>query len=104
MYFMQLFVQAKQMINRAKTSFYDKNKVFVKLHKESENIEEIYFNENNLLNFRLTIPFIEKKRDTDHSDLYIELLHTDIADLRFVAKSAVNPKYCLLKKRKKEHF
>ena len=74
------------------------------MHKESENIEEIYFNENNLLNLPLTIPFIEKKIDIDNSTLYIELLHTDIADLRFVAKSAVNPKYCLLKKRKKEYF
>ena len=59
---MQLFVQAKQMINRAKTSFYDKDKVFVKLHKESENIEEIYFNENSLLNLRLTIPFYREKK------------------------------------------
>ena len=62
MYFMQLFVQAKQMINRAKTSLYDKDKVFVKLHKESENIEEIYFNENSLLNLRLTIPFYREKK------------------------------------------
>ena len=37
----------------------------------------------------------------DHSTLYsigkpFELLHADIADLRFLAKSAVDPKYCLL--------
>ena len=37
----------------------------------------------------------------DHSTLYsiskpFELLHTDIADLRFLAKFAVDPKYCLL--------
>ena len=25
-----------------------------------------------------------------------DLLHTDIADLRWLAKSAVDPKYCLL--------
>ena len=37
----------------------------------------------------------------DHSTLYsvgksFELLHADIADTRFLAKSAVDPKYCLL--------
>ena len=53
----------------------------------------------------LTTPFIEKKRDIDRSTLYgfkgsCKLLHVDIADLRFLAKSAVDPKYfnsnCLL--------
>ena len=42
-----------------------------------------------------------KKSNVDHSTLYsigkpFELLHADIADTRFLAKSAVDPKYCLL--------
>ena len=38
------------LINRAKGSLYAKDKVFVKLYKESENIKKIYFDENNQLN------------------------------------------------------
>ena len=46
-------------------------------------------------------PFISSKSIADHSTLYsirkpFELLHADIADTRFLAKSAVDPKYCLL--------
>ena len=91
----------KKLINRAKISLYDKDQVFVKLYKESENIEEIYFDENNQPILPLTTPFIEKKTDIDRSTLYsfkspFELLHADIADLRFLRKSGVDPKYCLL--------
>ena len=47
------------------------------------------------------MPFVNKRSNIDHSTLYsiskpFELLHADIADLRFLAKSAVDPKYCLL--------
>ena len=43
----------------------------------------------------------KKKSNSDQSTLYsvskpFELLHADNADLRFLAKSAVDPKYCLL--------
>ena len=42
----------------------------------------------------------KKKKDVDCSALYsfkgpLELLHADIAELRYLAKSAVDPKYCL---------
>ena len=45
--------------------------------------------------------FVNKSNNIDHSTLYsiskpFELLHADIADLRFLARSAVDPKYCLL--------
>ena len=47
------------------------------------------------------MPFYDFKSNVDHSTLYsigkpFELLHADIADTRFLAKSVVNPKYCLL--------
>ena len=47
------------------------------------------------------MPFVNKRINIDHSTLYSickpsELLHADIADLRFLAKSAADPKYCLL--------
>ena len=46
-------------------------------------------------------PFVNKRSNIDHLTLHtiskpFELLHADIADLRFLAKSAVSPKYCLL--------
>ena len=49
----------------------------------------------------LVTPFINKRSNIDHSTLYsvskpFELLHADITDLRFLARSAVDPKYCLL--------
>ena len=49
----------------------------------------------------LTTPFFEKKADIDRLTLYsiskpFEKVHADIADLRFLAKSAVDPKYALL--------
>ena len=55
----------------------------------------------NLINLPLTTPFVQKKKDIDRSTLYsfkepFELLHADITDFRFLAKSAAVPKYCLL--------
>ena len=46
-------------------------------------------------------PFVNKRNNIDHLTLYsiskpFELLHADIADLRFLAKSAINLEYCLL--------
>ena len=82
--------------NKAKKSTYDKDKVFVNLYNE---LEDKKFYQNN--NLPLVTPFVNKRSNIDHSTLYsidkpFELLHADIADLRFLAKSAVNPKYCLL--------
>ena len=49
----------------------------------------------------LYTPFVEKRKNIDRTTLYsfkglFELLHADIADIRFLAKSAVDAKYCLL--------
>ena len=46
-------------------------------------------------------PFVDKRSNIDHSTFYsiskpFELLHADIAGLWFLARSAVDPKYCLL--------
>ena len=47
------------------------------------------------------MPFVNKRSNVIRSSLSkiskpFELLLVDIADLRFLAKSAVDPKYCLL--------
>ena len=82
--------------NKAKKSTYDKDKVFVNLYNE---LEDKNFYQNN--NLPLVTPFINKRSNIDHSTLYsigkpFELLHADINDLRFLANSTVDPKYCLL--------
>ena len=43
----------RKLINTAKVSLYDKDKDFVRLYKESEDIEEISFDENNQPNLPL---------------------------------------------------
>ena len=49
----------------------------------------------------LVTPFVDEKTNLDHSTLCsfhepFEMLHADIADIRFLAKSAVDPKYFFL--------
>ena len=82
--------------NKAKKSTYDKDKVFVNLYNE---LEDKNFCQNNNLPF--VTPFVNERSNIDHLTLYsigkpFELLHADIADLKFLAKSAVDPKYRLL--------
>ena len=87
---------SNSLLNKAKKSTYDKDKVFVSLYNE---LEDKNFYQNN--NLPLVTPFINKRSNIDHSTLYsigkpFELLHADIDDLRFLANSTVDPKYCLL--------
>ena len=47
------------------------------------------------------MPFYDFKSNVDHSTLFsigkpFELLHADIADTRFLAKSVIDLKYCLV--------
>ena len=86
----------KALIKKAKTAAYVKEKVFVNLCDE---LDEKDFYKN--VNLPLVTPYIDKRTNIDHSTLYsfnkpFEILHADIADLRFLAKSAADPNYCLL--------
>ena len=85
---------SRSILNKARKSTYDKDKVFVNLYKQ---LEDFYQNNN----FPLVTSFVNKRSNIDHSTLYsiskpFELLHADIANIRFLVKSAVDPKYCLL--------
>ena len=71
--------------------------MFVNLYNQLESKKN--FQQNSSL--PITMPFYDLQSNVDHSTLYsiskpFELLHADIADTRFLAKSAVDPKYCLL--------
>ena len=70
--------------------------VFVNLYNQ---LEDKNFYKNN--NLPLVTPFLNKRSNIDCTTAYsiskpFELLHVDIADLIFLAKSAIDPKYCLL--------
>ena len=87
---------SRTILNNARKSIYDKDKVFVNSYNQLE--DKIFYQNNDL---PLVTPLVNKRSNIDHSILYsiskpFDLLHTDIADLRWLAKSAVDPKYCLL--------
>ena len=70
----------KALIKKAQTTAYVKDKVFVNLHDKLDD-KGFYKNEN----LSLVTPYIDKRPNIDHSTLYI-------ADLRFLSKSAADPK------------
>ena len=87
---------SKSILNKANKSVYEKDKVFVNLYKP---LEDKNFDKK--LNVPLVTLFFTQKTDVDHSTLYsiskpFDLVHGDVADTRFLAKSAVDPNYCLL--------
>ena len=87
---------SRAILNKARKSTYDKDKVFVNLYNQLED-KNFYLN----YNWSLVTPSVNKRSNIDHSTLYsiskpFELSHADISDLRCLPKSAVDPKYCLL--------
>ena len=88
---------SKSIINKAYKSAYEKDVVFVNLYKKLE--DKNFYQKKEIL--PLVTPFFNPKSDVDHLTLYsiskpFDLIHGDIADTRFLAKPAVDPKYCLL--------
>ena len=93
----KVYFLTKQIIKKANISSYAKDKVFLLLYK---NIGDANIEKEEII-IPSHVPFVEKKSDVDRSTLYsfsrpFELLHADIADIRFFAKSAADPHYCLL--------
>ena len=88
---------SNSVLNKASKSFYEKDKVFVSLYNqlEDKNLQQ----KCDIL--PAVTPFINIKSNVDHSRLFsiskpFDLLHADIANTRFHARSAIDPKYCLL--------
>ena len=95
----------KTLLNKGRKSFYGKDKVFYKLYNAVEDKNIIYeANDDDDEKDRVPFytPFIQQKKDIDRSStLYtingpLQFFHVDIAFLKFLAKSAVDPKYALL--------
>ena len=86
----------KQLIKKIERSKFEKDIIFLKLYN---NIKNVNLDEKEEI--PTFVPFIENKKDIDNSTLYsfngpFQLLHADIADIRFFSKSAVDPHCCLL--------
>ena len=88
------------LIKKAKKSAYAKDKVFLGLFKQLEAADVNIELEDDPIIPTFT-PFVEQKKYIDRSTLYsinspFDLIHADIADIRFLAKSTADPHYCLL--------
>ena len=86
----------KNLIKKIKRTSYEKDNIFLRLYESIErvNVDEV----NEIPTF---VPFLENKKSINNSTLYsfngsFQLLHADIADIRFFSKSAADPHYCLL--------
>ena len=89
---------SRTLFNKVTKLTFEKDKVLENLYDQLENKN---FKKSNQDILPITTSFYNFKSNVDHSTLYsvgkpFELLHADIADTRFLAKSAVDPKYCLL--------
>ena len=87
----------KKLLKKLDKSPYQKDRVFKEIYQKLEDKELAETDDK----IPLKTPFVEKKGDIDRSTLYsiekpFKRVHADIADLRFFAKSAVDPKYALL--------
>ena len=87
---------SKSIVNKANKSVCKKDKVFVNLFKQLE--DKKFYQKNNL---PLVASFFRQKSNVDHSPLYsiskpFDFAHGDIVGTRFLVKSAVDTKYCLL--------
>ena len=86
------------LVNRAKKSIFPRDKIFVDIYKKLKNKSLISRTKTSI---PLTTPFVEEKNVSNKSTLYsfkgpFEALQADIADIRFLARSAADPLYCLV--------
>ena len=73
----------KQLIKKIKRSKYNKDIIFLRLYNQIKNV-----NLDEKEQIPTFTPFVENKKDIDKSTLYsfnghFQLLHADIADIRF---------------------
>ena len=87
----------KKLLKKLDKSPYQKDRFFKEIYQKLEDKELTETDDK----IPLKTPFVEKKGDIGRSTLYsvgkpFKRVHADIADLRFFAKSAADPKYALL--------
>ena len=75
---------SKNLLSKARKSFYVKSKVLAKLYNKLENESRLYIDENDNIVAPFYTPFVEQQEDMDRSALYsfkgpFQLLHADMA-------------------------
>ena len=94
----------RKNLNKAKKSFYSKDKFFIKLYNMLDDKNILYTQDNNKTTTNripFYTPFLEQKKSIDRSAPYsinapFQLLHAELPILDFFVKLATDPKYCLL--------
>ena len=89
-----------KLLQKRKRSTFNKDKEFVNSFNLLENKKDLFKNDSRY-SMPIKAEFVQKSDDTDRSTLFsvqapFDLLHADSGDLRFLWKSAADPKYCLL--------
>ena len=91
-----------KLLKKLKNSKYEKDKQFVNRFNLLEDKKTDFINnKNDVYSVPTKAGYVQKSDDIDRSTLYsihapFDLLHADVGDLRFLGKSAADPKYCLL--------
>ena len=89
------------LLNKSRTSSFEKDKAFYKIYIRWEDQEIIYDDDNEKERIPFYTPFVEQKQDIDRSPtLYsindpMQFFHA-LVNIRFFSKAAVDPKYALL--------
>ena len=92
----------RTLLNKSRTSSYEKTKFFYKIYIRLENQEIIYDDDNEKERVPFYTPFVEQKQHINRSStLYslngpMQFFHAYVANIRLFSKSVVNPKYALL--------
>ena len=101
----EVFIQEQlndKLLKKLKNSKYEKDKEFVNrfnlLKDKKTNFDK---NKNGVYSVPIKAEYVQKGDDIDRFSLYsihapFDVLHADVSDLRFLGKSAADPKYCLL--------
>ena len=89
----------KTLLNKARKSFFEKDKIFYKLYAR---IEDQAIFDDYKVKVPFYNPFLEQEKGIDCSSAFynikgpLKLVHADAGNIRFFSKSAVDPGYCLL--------
>ena len=92
----------RMLLNKARKSLYENDKVFYKYYLDLEDKNVLYKSKNTKTKIPFYTPFVKQRKDIYQSSGFysikapFELVHADITDIRFFSILAVDPKYCLL--------
>ena len=91
-----------KLLKKLKNSKYEKDKEFVNRFNLLEDKKtDFNNNKNDICSVPIKAEYVKKSDDIDRSTVSsihapFDLFHADVGDLRFLGKSAADPKYCLL--------